>query len=240
MPKHQLRLTKRHDVAEGTTAFYFGKPAGFHFKPGQFADFTLLNPPETDAEGNIRSFSIASAPHEEELMFATRMRDTAFKRVLKTMPLRTEITMDGPMGSFTLHSDSSRSGVLIAGGIGITPFRSTILHASRSRLPHRLLLFYSSRRPEDAAFLRELEDLAKENARFTFVGIMTDMAKSKQKWTGKTGLLDKRMLSESLADLQRPVYYVAGPPEMVSAIAKVLADLGISDDDIRSEEFAGY
>jgi ferredoxin-NADP reductase len=240
MGKFQLKLRKRHDVAEGTMAFYFQRPAGFHFKPGQYADLTLSNPPKTDAEGNIRSFSIASAPQEEELMFATRMRDTAFKGVLKTMPLGTEITMDGPMGSFTLHSDVSRPGVLIAGGIGITPFRSTIVYASRNRFAHQLLLFYSNRRPEDAAFLRELEDIARQNARFTLVATMTDMAKSKKKWTGKRGLLDKRMLSESLADLQRPIYYVAGPPEMVSAIAKLLADLRISDDDIRSEEFAGY
>jgi ferredoxin-NADP reductase len=213
---------------------------GFHFKPGQYADFTLVNPPETDAEGNIRSFSIASAPHEVELMFATRMRDTAFKRVLKTMPLGSEITMDGPMGSFTLHSDASRAAVLIAGGIGITPFRSTTLYAGRNRFPHRLLLFYSNRRPEDAAFLQELEDIAKENPKFTFIPTMTEMAKSKQEWTGKTGLLDKRILSDTLEELQRPIYYVAGPPGMVSAIAHLLADLGISDDDIRSEEFAGY
>jgi len=240
MPKHQVKLKKREDVAEGTTAFYFDKPAAFHFKPGQYADLTLSNPPETDAEGNIRTFSIASAPHEEQLMFATRMRDTAFKRVLKSMPLGTEITMDGPMGSFTLHTDASRPAVLIAGGIGITPFRSAILHAARSRFAHRLLLFYSNRRPEDAAFLSELETLAKENARFTFVATMTGMAKSNQKWKGKTGPLDKQMLLDSVKELQQPIYYVAGPPEMVSAIAKVLANLGISEDDIRSEEFAGY
>jgi len=145
MANHQVRLRKKEAIAEGTMTFYFEKPAGFQFKPGQFANLTLVSPPETDAEGNVRMFSIASAPFEDDLMFTTRMRDTAFKRVLKSMPFGTEIKLGGPFGSFTLHSDSSRPAVFLAGGIGITPFRSMILHASRSRLPHRLLLFYSNR-----------------------------------------------------------------------------------------------
>jgi ferredoxin-NADP reductase len=240
MANHQVRLRKREEVAEGTMAFYFEKPAGFQFKPGQFANLTLLNPPETDAEGNVRTFSIASAPLEEDLMFATRMRDTAFKRVLKTTPLGTEITLGGPFGSFTLHSDSSQPGVFMAGGIGITPFRSMILNASASRFPHRLLLIYSNRRPEDAAFLQELEGLQKENTGYRLVGTMTQLEKSRQSWKGRTGFIDKQMLSEWMDDLKGSICYVAGPPTMVSAIGNALIDLGIREDDIRSEEFAGY
>jgi hypothetical protein len=97
------RLLNKVEVAEGTMAFHFEKPPGFDFKPGQSADLTLLNPPETDSEGNVRTFSIASAPFEDQLMFATRMRDTAFKRSLKKMPLGAVVKMDSAMGSFTLH-----------------------------------------------------------------------------------------------------------------------------------------
>lgn len=221
-------------------AFYFEKPTGFHFKPGLYANLTLLNPPETDAEGNVRTFSIASAPFEDDLMFATRMRDSAFKRVLKALPLGTEITLGGPFGSFTLHGDSSRPAVFMAGGIGITPFRSMICHASKSGLPRRLQLFYSNRRPEDAAFLKELQGIEHTNTQFKCVGIMSQMEKSNRKWTGKTGLIDKQMLLESLSNLKGSIFYVAGPPAMVSAIGLALTDLGIGDDDIRSEEFAGY
>jgi ferredoxin-NADP reductase len=71
---YQVRLRKKEEVAENTVAFYFEKPLGFQFKPGQFANLTLVNPPETDAEGNTRTFSIASAPNETDMMFATRMR----------------------------------------------------------------------------------------------------------------------------------------------------------------------
>src|SRR2546425_38719 len=81
--RYQCKLLNRVEVAEGTMAFHFEKPARFDFKPGQSADLTLSSPPETDAEGNTRTFSIASPPFENHLMFTTRMRDTAFKRSLK-------------------------------------------------------------------------------------------------------------------------------------------------------------
>src|SRR6185369_4376998 len=83
MPIYKTVLRRKEEIADGTMAFHFEKPGGFVFKAGQFGDFTLINPGETDAEGNIRGFSLASAPYEADLMFATRMRDTAFKRVLK-------------------------------------------------------------------------------------------------------------------------------------------------------------
>jgi ferredoxin-NADP reductase len=94
------------EVAEGTMAFHFEKPSGFDFKPGQSADLTLTNPPETDSEGNTRTFSIASAPFEDQLMFTTLMRDTAFKRSLKKVPLGTAVKMNSPMGSLPCTQSS--------------------------------------------------------------------------------------------------------------------------------------
>ena len=84
-PTLMSKLNSRQEIAEGTMAFRFDKPARWAFKPGQFVDMTLSDPLETDSEGSTRSFSIASAPHEETLMVTTRMRDIAFKRVLKAM-----------------------------------------------------------------------------------------------------------------------------------------------------------
>src|SRR5215472_8730648 len=93
---HLAAFTKHEEIAERTMAFHFIKPADFQFRPGQAIILTLLNPPETDAEGNRRTFSIASAPFEDQLMFVTRMRDTAFKRSLKSVALGTEIRIAGP------------------------------------------------------------------------------------------------------------------------------------------------
>jgi ferredoxin-NADP reductase len=125
-----VKLSQRTAVADGTVAFYFDKPSGFEFKAGQFLDVTLLDPPETDAEGNSRAFSIASAPSESHLMVATRMRDSAFKRVLGTLPIGAEVQIEGPFGNLILHNNAARAGVLLAGGIGITPFRSILFRAA--------------------------------------------------------------------------------------------------------------
>jgi ferredoxin-NADP reductase len=239
-PSFLCELKSRQEVAEGTMAFHFEKPVGWIFKPGQYLDMTLLDPPETDSEGNIRSFSIASSPYEETLTVATRMRDTAFKRVLKTMPFETQVKIEGPLGSFTLHSNTSRPAVFLAGGIGITPFRSMVVNAGRKGLANRIVLFYSNRRPEDSAFLQELQQIGSENANYRIIGVMTGMEKSKRPWNGETGFIDKAMLARSIPDMAAAIYYIAGPPAMVTAMKQILAGAGVNEDDIRSEDFAGY
>ena len=239
-PSEQPKLLGKDELAEGTMAFHFEKPAGFDFKPGQSADLTLFNPPETDSEGNTRTFSIASAPFEQNLMFATRMRDTAFKRSMIQIPLGTRVKIDAAMGSFTLHKNSAKPAVFLAGGIGITPFLSILRQADHDRAPHKLYLFYSNHRPEDAAFLKALQALAITNTNLRFVGTMTDMQKSKSNWDGETGPIDKEMLSRYLSDLRGPIYYIAGPPAMVAGMRQMLVATGVDEDDIRSEEFAGY
>jgi ferredoxin-NADP reductase len=168
------------------------------------------------------------------------MRDTAFKRSLKRVPLGTTVKMEPPSGSFTLHKNSAKPAVFLAGGIGITPFFSIVQQAAHDRLPHKLYLFYSNRRPEDAPFLEVLKNLEKTNPSFRFVGTMTDMLHSRKKWDGETGLIDKAMLSRYLSDLRGPIYYIAGPPTMVTDMRTMLVTSSIDEDDIRTEEFAGY
>ena len=82
---YETTLKAKQQIATGTWAFTFKKPSDFHFTAGQHVRMTLLNPPETDKEGDSRFLSLASTPHDSDLLFAMRMRDTAFKRVLNTM-----------------------------------------------------------------------------------------------------------------------------------------------------------
>ncbi len=235
-----MKLLRSETVAEGTQAFHFAKPAGFELVAGQFCDFTLIDPPETDAEGNTRAFSLACAPGDAELRIATRMRDTAFKRVLGKMAAGGEVEIDGPMGSFTLHRNANKPAVFLAGGIGITPFIGIIRDATQKKLPHQLVLFYSNRRPEDSAFMAELQQLTKENPSFKLVATMAEMEKSQRQWEGERGFIDHEMLKRHLADLNGPIYYIAGPPGMVTAMNKMLMQAAVDPDDVRTEEFGGY
>src|SRR5258706_4580598 len=154
MAVFEVALKEKKHLAEGTIAFVFEKPNRFHFQAGQHIRMTLIDPPETDSEGESRFFSLANAPHEDDLVIAMRMRDTAFKRVLGRMPIggnvRIEILLNSPHGSFALHDDASHPAVFLIGGIGIVPAFSMIKDALERKLPHNMFLFYSNRRPEDA------------------------------------------------------------------------------------------
>lgn len=173
-------------------------------------------------------------------MVATRMRDTAFKRVLQRLPIGAAVKIEGPSGTLTLHDDTTRAAVLLAGGIGITPFRSMLLCATKEKRPHRLILFYSNRRPEDAPFLNELQALERNNPHYTLIATMTDMTQSRRAWSGETGLITKEKLATYTKHAALPVYYIAGPPKMVKGLQTMLREIGIDDEDIRAEEFAGY
>jgi ferredoxin-NADP reductase len=239
-PLPRTRLLDRRQVAEDTMAFYFEKPPGFEYTAGQFADYTLLDPSETDNEGDIRGFTLTSAPYEPWLMATTRLRDTAFKRVLRELPIGTELLLDAPYGSFTLHHNVARPAVFLTGGIGITPVRSIALQAAHERTGPRIIVFYSNKRPEDAAFLDELRRLDETEENFTLVATMTRPETSGRRWDGETGHVNRAMLSRHIDDLTVPIYYLSGPATMVTAMRGVLNDSGVDADDIRTEEFTGY
>jgi ferredoxin-NADP reductase len=238
MPKCNVKLLKKESVAEGTMAFHFEKPQGFEYRAGQFGDFTLINPPETDAEGNTRGFSLAGAPDDPDLMIATRMRDTAFKRVLKNLPVGTEIVLDAPYGDFTLHKTQTTPAVYLTGGIGITPVRSIIASATRQKSLHQITLFYANRTPQSAAFTVDLQAFAAQNPNFTFVPVIAEGGTMAE--NGETGLINRAMLEKHLPSLQAPIYYLSGPAIMVTAMRKILTDAGVNEDNIRTEEFSGY
>ena len=240
MADQSSKLMRQEEVAEGTMAFHFEKPSGFSFRAGQSADVTLTAPLETDAEGNTRTFSIARPPFADELVFTTRMRNTGFKRSLKEVTLTTKVKISPAAGSFTLRKDLAKPAVFIAGGIGITPFLSMVQQADQDTLSQKLYLFYSNRRPEDAAFLDALKGLETTNPNFHLICTMTEMSKSKRQWTGETALIDKKMLNRHLAKLQGPIYYIAGPPTMVTAMRETLVSAGVEEKDIRIDEFVGY
>jgi ferredoxin-NADP reductase len=234
------RLQSRYEVAERTLCVRFDRPAGFTFKAGQFVEMALVDPPETDALGDARAFSIASAPHEDGLMFATRMRDSAFKRALAGMQPGASVRIDGPFGDFVLHNNPRRAAVLLAGGIGITPFRSIALRAAKENLPQQIFLAYSNRKPSQAAFLEELRDLEIANPNYRFLATVTEADVPLHSWRGETGHITSDMLSRFLKGANSPIYYIAGPPAMVSGLKIMLNSSGVDDDDIRAEEFAGY
>ncbi len=238
-PRFEAALVGREPVAERTMSFRFTKPADWTYRAGQFVDITLLDPPESDAEGDTRGFSISSAPSEDVIMITTRLRDTAFKRVLQAVPIGTAVRIEGPFGDLRLHN-ADRPAVVLTGGIGITPFRSILLETIRAGgLPYPVLVIYANRRPQDAAFLDEFRVLAERDEYLRFVPTMSGLEAS-DTWDGERGHIDASMLGRYLGGMTDAIYYLTGPPEMVHGLRTMLVEAGVDEDDIRTEEFTGY
>lgn len=233
-----VKLVKKVEIANGTMAFYFEKPEGFEYRAGQFADYTLINPPETDEEGNTRGFSLITAPYEEHIGAATRMRDTAFKRVLKDLPIGTEVKLDAPYGDFTLHKTETTPAVFLIGGIGVTPVRSMIAQATHDKTAHNITLIHSSRTPDDMPFMADFEQFTKENSNFTYIPVASENAPDD--WQGELGRVNEELIKKYVPDLKVPIYYLSGPEGMVKAMRQLLVGLGVNEDNIKTEEFAGY
>ncbi len=239
--KLSLPLVGRREIADRTVSFAFELGGqSFPFKPGQHVQIIQGVPLYQDEKGNSRFFSIASSPDDPLLLVATRLTGSAFKRSLAEVALGTRVDVQGPMGSFFLPWDATRPLVLVAGGIGITPFRSMIKTVTGQKLPHRLTLIYSNRTPRDAPFLEELAAWETENSNFHLVATMTTLEGSSTNWQGRRGYVDGRMIQETLGNLDRFLFYVAGPERMVAGVTQVLIEAGVSQDNVRAEEFPGY
>jgi ferredoxin-NADP reductase len=240
MKHFDTHLLSSQEIADGTMAFDFVKPDGFRFKAGNAVNLTLVDPPYTDGKGNTRTFSIVSAPSEPGLVFATRMRGSAFKRTLKSASMGMRAWLAEPGGAFTLDAADRRPAVFLTGGIGVTPFVSMSRQAAAEQLPRSIWLFHSNRRPEDAPFLEGLAALERANPNYRYIGTMTHMETSARTWSGERSFIDHAMLKRHLGDLPGALYYIAGPPSMVEAMQRMLDVGGVPADAVRTDEFYGY
>jgi len=238
MPILDVRLIRKEPIARDTMAFHFEKPNGFDYRAGQFGDFTLIDPPDTDAEGNVRGFSFITAPYESEIGFATRLRDTAFKRVLRNLAPGSVVKLDAPYGDFRLHNKESRPAVFIVGGIGATPVRSIVAQATHDRAGHHIVLLHANRSVDDAPFQADFLRFAEQNPKFRFVPVVTDSVPPS--WKGESGRIAAATIRRWVPDLSAPIWYLSGPEGMVKAMRRLLVEMEIDEDDIRTEEFSGY
>lgn len=228
-------------VASGTKAFHLARPEGFTYQSGQTIDLVLGEVSEGTPLGDVsHTFSLVSAPHEAQLTVATRMRDSKYKNTLAALPVGTQLHFEGPFGDALVPDATERPLVLVSGGIGITPFMSIFRDAAQRKLRRPIRLLYSNRRPEDTAYLAELQQLVQGYPSLSLVATMTNMDTSSQRWDGPTGYLDAAKIREYCKDLTNPLYFLSGPPALVEAMYDLLEDAGVDEDDIHSESFSGY
>lgn len=230
----KLALLKKKKEAKDTMSFYFKKPKGFDYLPGQFIYLTLEES-MADSRGPTRHFTIASSPTEDDLMVTTRIRaQSIFKKHLSEMKKGDTIEAEGPNGTFIVDEKEGHGPhVFLAGGIGVTPFRSFIKYSIDKKTGGILHLIYSNKTKSEIAYHKELVKIAKENK-----NIKVDFTLTREKWDGLTGRVDKKMLRKLIKNIKKSHFFVSGPPGFVNAMESVLEE--VKSEEIRTEKFTGY
>lgn len=231
------RIRDRKDIAEGTILIELDVTPSPVFKPGQYMTLALINPPHTDEKGIMRAFSIVNSPAQKNtLAFATRMSGSAFKRSLMELPIGTEVDVKFMGGRFLLPTSPEKRIVMIAGGIGITPFISMLRHATENSLPHSITLLYSNRSRQAAAFYDELNELEQKNPNLSIIFTMTD----DQGWDGEKRPISEELIKEYLPNYSDFIFMLVGPGGMVSSLTAMLSRMGLPKESIIFESFSGY
>lgn len=237
MPIFKVKLIKKTSASYKTTSFYFSKPADLKFRPGQYLKLSLINPQKNDLKGNLRSLSIASAPHEEDLMITIRMRNSNFKQELDQLPIGSEVEIQAPLSMFYLK-DGTNPVVFLSGGVGVAAVRPMLLTVLAVDDTRPIYLFNSNRNLKDIPYYDELTGL--KNPNFHYIPTLTRKNKENTNWNGERGYINSQMLQKHLPDPQKATYFLIGPPGFMWGMYKVLQELGIKENQINFDEFTGY
>lgn len=226
-------IGKKKESSDAFT-FYFEKPNDFNFIPGQYIKM-ILNIKNPDERGNSRFFSISALPKEPHLSITTRIIQSSFKKTIIRLKKGDKVNVRGPYGSFTLDETETRPLVFLTGGIGITPFRSMFIYAFYKKLKIKMTLFASYSNLQDAIFYEELRSIAEGNFKFIVTITRPDPG-----WKGEAGRIDIEKIKKHIVNPQECVYYIAGPQSMVENLTEIVKSMGISGDQLKTENFPGY
>ena len=230
-------VAAKRGVAKGTLLVLFAVDDYPDYRPGAYFWVELPDRGHADEKGLRRHISLVTSPTEAGVVgLATRLRDTAFKRTLAALEIGDAVEVEEPKGSFLLPDDREADYVFVAGGIGITVFRSMLRYIADTAQPYRVTLVYSNRDRESAAFLDQLEELERRIDGLRVVLTMTD----EPGWEGETRRLDADVLADILGELGSKTFLVVGPPAMAEAVADSLVAAGVPEARVRADKFSGY
>ncbi len=231
-PKQKLLLTLREKtpLAAGTFEFSFSADKAIVFLPGQYLEWTLAHE-QSDARGNRRYFTIASSPSEQYIRLAVKFQEpsSSFKKQLLAMKPGDTLMAGQLAGDFTMPRDPKQKLVFIAGGIGITPFRSMVQDLLDRGERRDLIVLYANRTAEDVAY-RTIFDRATAE-----IGMKTMYT-----FSGNGEYITEEMIRKEVPDYAERVFYISGPNSMVDSFEKMLFGLGLRRNQIKVDYFPGF
>jgi ferredoxin-NADP reductase len=240
-PKQKLRLILESSrrLSGDIYEFIFLTKSKLIFKAGQYLEWTLP-PLHLDNRGNRRYFTIASSPTEETIRLGVRVfeKSSSFKKQLMALKSGEEIFTAQLSGDFVLPTDKTKKLVFIAGGIGITPFRSMIKYLIDQKEKRDIVLLYAVLTPENLVYRDIFEEAKSIGLRTEYV--ITDSTKVPNNWSGRVGYINEKMLSTVMTDYKERMYYLSGPEAMVATYTTLLCGVGIPRKQVRKDYFPGF
>lgn len=232
-----LKLKEKRKIARDTFNCFFEKQNRFNFVPGQYLEWTLPHS-RPDSRGDRRYFTISSSPTEKFIMLTVKINEngSSFKKALMGLKPGDQIFALGPSGEFTLLKSSQKDCVFIAGGIGITPFRSMIKYLMDKKFSKEVTLLYSNKSKNEIVY-KEIFDSAKKAFGLKTVYTLTDAWPN---WKGRKGYINEKMIKQEVFNYKGKLFYLSGPQPMVQSFEKILKNMGVSRKNIKVDYFPGY
>ena len=214
-------------------SFRFERPNGFTYKPGQY----LLLSVRADGKELQKPLSISSSPTETGFLECTKkLTGHDFSNALDALKIGDQIKVNAPFGNFTFEGEYDKI-ALLSGGIGITPLRSVCKYCTDKKLKTKITLLYGNETERDIVFIDQFEEMQKLNKNFRAV---YTVSKPSPSWKGLVGYITKEMIRDEVADFDKTVYCICGPPKMLEAMENQLKGLNVPQSNIREEQFLGY
>jgi ferredoxin-NADP reductase len=227
-----VTLDYRETVAPQTISFWFKPQHPVRYIAGQYIELTL--PHQADKRGQRRWFTLSSSPSEPLLAITTKLSElgSSFKRELLGLKSGTPVLMNEPMGDFVLPKDTTIPLVFIAGGIGITPFRSMVKWLQATGEHRDITLLYAARSKEDLAFYELFADYD--------LALRPILTAPSAGWTGESGRLNAARILALTPDNGQRLYYLSGPEPMVERLRDELLAAGVNSRQLVTDYFHGY
>ncbi|MCW4025474.1 MAG: FAD-binding oxidoreductase [Candidatus Bathyarchaeota archaeon] len=210
----------------------FAKPKDFTYKPGQYMLVTL----NANGKSLMHPLTMSSSPTQNFLEFTKRLSTSEFSNTLRTLKEGDPILLDTPYGKFTFMGETTKI-TFLAGGIGITPFKSIIQYCTDTKQTANITLFYGVKTDKDCTFKEEFEQMQTRNPHLNLVLVASEAG---NEWTGKRGYINADLIKTELPDYKEHMFYACGPPGMVAAMQKLVADMGLPPSQLKLEVLVGH
>jgi ferredoxin-NADP reductase len=233
-------LKQRIKLTPDTLDFVFSPDRKYTFKPGQYMEFTLPHT-KTDSRGNRRYFTLANSPTEPDIHLGVKFYNpsSSYKKAMLKMDEQTPFVASQIAGEFVMPKDTTQKLAFIAGGIGVTPFRSMVKFMLDTKQARNISMIYSVRTPDQVAY-RALFDEARHALGMHVTYKITDKGAQIPDIYSAAGPITADTIKADIPDYQERVFYISGTHNMVAAINSMLQDLGVSENHIKTDFFPGY